>query len=211
MRGESSSSPSGKRVLSTSAPGPIVPEEGAVLAVKAALEDGSSFFLPYTETSPGPGEILSPEIAEEAMAFEALRKGYALCARAEQSSGGLALKLAKRGFASGPVRFAVAELERLGVVDDFRFAASYLHSRVMTKPESLRHLTARLRARGVPGSRAREAVAEFSLEWGEERLFNAAAEKTLRKEPAKFVRRMASKGFSTRMAEQYLESHHFDD
>jgi regulatory protein len=137
---------------------------------------GSSFLiaLDFLEELGLPSSALDPgsEIDDAALelltaaaeAREALKRGLALVARAEQSAFMLGAKLESRGFSSRAVRYAVARLEADRFLDDHRFASAYAASRLSrrgSKPEGPASLAAALRERGIDRSTAAEALAEL--------------------------------------------------
>lgn len=129
------------------------------------LSDGSSFFLSaafYSELSLKEGEELSEEklekIEDENQRILALKKAGDLLKRSEQSSGGLYLKLKKKGFSESICRATVDRVLEAGYVDDVRFSRFWIEYRMRRHPEGKSHLCQGLIAKGVPGSIASDVV-----------------------------------------------------
>lgn len=135
--------------------------------LKVGLSDGSSFFiarryLPQDAPPPFPGMELDP-VAEDALrfagaAFKAERAALRLVAARERTRRSLTIKLRVKEHPDAAIRPVVDHLCDLGYVDDARFAALWVRSRIAKKPEGRVRLIAGLRARGVSGSDAVAAV-----------------------------------------------------
>ncbi len=69
-------------------------------------------------------------------------------------------RLTRRGHTPGVCKDAIAELTRLGLIDDHQYAQSFVRSVMRTKPAGARLLTARLIQRGVPKDIAAKVVNE---------------------------------------------------
>jgi regulatory protein len=137
---------------------------------RIGFADGSlfSFKLPYLpaelrrEDFFSPGRDLS-SAEEEACRFAAAcyrteRAALRLAARAEQTRRGIARKLELRGFAVPCIQAVVSFLESQGIINDERYAASWLRVRLARSAESPRKLLAALRQRGINSSSAGEAL-----------------------------------------------------
>ncbi|MDR0688928.1 MAG: RecX family transcriptional regulator [Spirochaetaceae bacterium] len=153
--------------------------EGIPLVFRIELSDGSlfSFKLPYLppeiqgEGFFSPGRELSS--AEEdacrfaAACYRAERAALRLVARAEQTCRGMARKLESRGFAAPCIQAVVSYLEGLEILNDERYAALWLHARLVRSAEGPRKLLAALRRRGISAAaagRALQSVLDFQTE-----------------------------------------------
>jgi regulatory protein len=187
---------------------------------RIGLADGSlfSFKLPYLpaelrgEDFFSPGRDLS-SVEEEACRFAAAcyrteRAALRLAARAEQTRRGIARKLELRGFAAPCVHAVVSYLEDRGIINDERYAASWLRMRLARSAEGPRKLFAALRQRGINSLAAGEAlktVLDFSTEvlllkgyLKKKRLSNPKEERFLKKQ-------LKYEGFSPEVIEAVWE------
>jgi len=178
--------------------------------------DGSSFFVvnPPKDLEEALERIARGEPAEEEIAsrlevegaFEScMGAARALCARAEQSSGGLARKLAAKGYDVVAVRRAIAALMQAGLVNDARFARAWITSRD-GKAEGPRSIEAGLIARGVPHDIARDAARAIDDE-GLSRRLVAARRKYLSKgyEGALLRERLRAEGCSNMAIREVMD------
>ena len=69
-------------------------------------------------------------------------------------------RLTRRGHSAAACRDVLAELTRLGLLDDHQFAQSFIRSLMRAKPAGARLLTSRLIQRGVPRDIATKSVAD---------------------------------------------------
>ena len=151
--------------------------DGSVLRID--LDDGTSLLMdcdhPASDLalsirdSPDPVDeedlaLLSRADAE----FRCRRKAMDLLARSEQCRRGLDMKLKRKGWSASAVNTALNRLENSGLLDDRRFAETWLRSRLRSRPEGASRLTAGLMARGVSGGIAKAAVENVLLEYGDE-------------------------------------------
>ena len=181
-----------------------------------ALSGGISFFLPnariddFAEMAASAWglrlgsarEFLSglpaaaPEFGDEDEAYRflaladetarALRKAVELCARAEQSRGGLSLKLAQRGFSRKAANAALETLAERGIVDDRRYAALWARHRAERKGEGPATIAAELRARGFRPDDIKMALAEID--------FSPALAKAVKNESGKLAAMLRKHG-----------------
>jgi regulatory protein len=135
------------------------------------LSDGSLFtfetsYLPFVLSDDDgvflPGKELSAD-EEEAIRFAAVcfrveRHALRLVARAEQSCFGIRAKLEKAGYSGASVRAVIEKLSESGIVDDRRFAQSWIQSRLGRRSESPRRLLAALRSRGIDRENAEKTL-----------------------------------------------------
>jgi regulatory protein len=113
-------------------------------------------------TLPSPGDELD-EAAEERLreldaGYRAWQVAVRLCARAEQCETILRAKLAARGFSSRAIDAALRRAIAESYVDDRRFAAAWMRSRLSRHAEGPRRVEAALRAKGIAREIVREAL-----------------------------------------------------
>jgi regulatory protein len=89
---------------------------------------------------------------------EAEHAALRLAARAEQTSAGLANKLLVRGYTKTAVAGALQKLTEENIVNDERYAAMWLESRLRYKAESPRALLEKLQAKNIPQKIARTVL-----------------------------------------------------
>jgi len=179
------------------------------------LSDGSSFFVSalfsgdnqFFEGMPLDEELLE-KLEQEDHRLQALRKAVDLLGRAEQSSGGLYLKLKKKGFSDQASRQAVDRVVELGWLDDERFASLWLQSRLRSHPEGKSLLYQGLMARGVSSDSAKAAIAEnLSDEVLLEAVIKAGTKLSRRygSDREKVRQALLRRGFSSREIRYFLE------
>ncbi len=112
----------------------------------------------------------------------ATRKAIELCARAEQSSAGLSIKLAQRGFTRKAAGAALEVLIEQGIVDDARYAALWARHRAERRGEGPATIAAELRARGFRPEAIKTALDEID--------FGIALAKAVQRENAKLAAAM---------------------
>jgi regulatory protein len=135
---------------------------GAGIDIKRIeFSDGSLFSfktcylspLFFDDTCYTPGKEISSDEEERfrfaAACLRAEKAAFRLVARAEQSVFGLSRKLEKAGYQAGCVRAVADRLVELDILNDRRFARSWLRSRLACKTDSPRKLQAGLRSRGI--------------------------------------------------------------
>ncbi|MDR0643563.1 MAG: RecX family transcriptional regulator, partial [Treponema sp.] len=121
------------------------------------MSDGTVFlfkqvYLSFELWSEVPQEISADEETALQFASACLRVenvAMALAANAEQTMFGLSRKLEARGFAKDCVKAVVARLMDQGIVNDGRYSRLWLESRLFTKADSPRKLTAFLCNKGI--------------------------------------------------------------
>jgi regulatory protein len=160
------------------------------------------------------GEISAGE--EGALRFasaclRAERTALRLIARAEQTVPGLAVKLKSRGFESSCVAAVLRRLKELGVVNDRRFAALWIQSRLARRAESPRRLLTALRNRGIGQDDAEAALKSLLDFQNESALLRSYIEKCRLLPPAKqagllsLKYRLKREGFSSAVIQNYWE------
>ena len=111
--------------------------------------------------------------------LRAKRKAIDLCARAEQSSNGLAAKLAAKGFSSKAAKAAVDGLIAEGIIDDERYARVWARGRAERRACGPALLAAELRSRGLGEGAVRTALEDLDFSRA---LVRAIAKETARLE-----------------------------
>jgi regulatory protein len=118
----------------------------------------------FDDASYTPGKEISPDEEERfrfaSACLRAEKAAFRLVARAEQSVFGLSRKLEKAGHPADCVRAATARLTEMDILDDRRFARSWLRSRLACRTDSPRKLLAGLRGRGIGRDDAARALKE---------------------------------------------------
>lgn len=122
-------------------------------ARRAFLEDLTRTGLKFGEEDEF--YIVLADVDEE---FRARRKALELCARAEQSSAGLAVKLAAKGFSRRAAKAAIRSLSEEGIVDDERYARAWVRGRAERRAFGPALLVAELRSRGQSEGTIRAAL-----------------------------------------------------
>jgi regulatory protein len=175
------------------------------------LQDGSSFLYrsayldpPFTAgrvAEPGK-ELSADEEVALSRAAERLRAEHSalrLIALREHSRSELTMKLKKRGFVERDISLVMDRLEAEDLVNDGRFAALWVDSRLARRTEGPALLAARLRSHGVSRELAREAVSRAVDEEAEvrlvERFLGAEGDQAVRDGPA-LRARLRKAGFS---------------
>ncbi len=118
-----------------------------------------------------------------------------------------------RRYSSETIEAAMNDLERVGLVDDRKFARLFLESRLRRRPRSYKVLRQELRSRGVPAGAIEEAVEAQQRDTPEEELARRVLEPKLRilrgapieQARAKAGRYLAGKGFSRSIIEDLLQ------
>lgn len=121
-------------------------------------------YLPpeYTNLSLYPGAVLDEEagalLYRGAACLGAEKAALRLIARAEQCAAGLTRKLERRGHDPAAIREVLDRLLALNLVNDSRYAALWLKSRISRDFRGPRNLEAALRARGISRETAGAAL-----------------------------------------------------
>ncbi len=145
--------------------------------IEVLLSDASSFFASLQAWQRNPfheGDTLTMDevatLRAASAAFAARARAMALLARADHSVFRMRQKLVGRGYDSSIVEEVLTDLTRSGLLDDARFAGSWVRERIRRHPEGQPALIAGLRQRGVDSATAESAVStvlaedEISLE-----------------------------------------------
>jgi regulatory protein len=168
-------------------------DDGRVLKVR--FSDDSILFLDADHTTASlaldlrnSGAVLDGEsydlLLQADELFRCRRKAISLLSRAEQCRKGLEAKLIRKGWSRETVAASLDRLESAGLLDDRRFAETWVRGRLRSRPEGSSKLIGGLMAKGVNGGIAREAVQSVLEELGD-----AAADDILRQALEKLSRR----------------------
>jgi len=96
-------------------------------------------------------------------ALKARKKALELCARAEQSSAGLAAKLASRGFSRKTIAAVIRSLKDERILDDERYARVWARGRAERRAAGPALLAAELRSRGQGEGAIRAALEDIDF------------------------------------------------
>lgn len=175
--------------------------------IEVLLSDASSFFAAMKVWQQKPfheGDSFAPEeissLQQECASVVVLHRAMDLLARAEHSAFLLRQKLLARETSKLVVERVISDLVGRGLLNDARFAASWVRSRVRRHPEGRSALIAGLRQRGVDSSTAEHAV-DAVLEADDisvEDLARRLAERAMRARgatPATVTSRLMRRGF----------------
>lgn len=116
----------------------------------------------------------------------------------------LEIRLRRKGFRAEAIGEALDDLERVGLVDDGKFARLFLESRFRLRPRSYKVLMSELRAKGLAEELIKEVVDECRLEVTEEDLARMALSRKTKsfkgaspdEARARAARYLAGKGFA---------------
>lgn len=180
------------------------------------VSEGSSFFVSnffcdeYSlEIGREIDEDLFEKIKFESDCVKALHKAGDLICRAEQSSGGLYVKLKKKGFSDQACKNAVERVCQLNLLDDNRFAELWISSRLRSHPEGKSALFKGLLSRGVKSKNAKYALDQYLLEEDLHRAVLKAGRKLLVKYPdsnLKVKQALYRRGFTNGEIQYFLEN-----
>src|SRR6056297_1775284 len=182
-------------------------------SVQVRLSDSSSFFVPPEilidlglSRGQEVGEELRGQLEGAAEVFGAQKKVLELAARREHSQYELRRKLRKRGFSESSITKVIEKMVRLNIIDDERFAESWLRTRLDRKAEGFLKLKAGLQHRGVHGDLADRVLKKYLTGKVGQRNLEKATEKALLNcggDEKKFVRRLKNRGFSWNEIKNY--------
>ncbi len=174
--------------------------------VDITLSDGSRFFVlaPLLEhTTMEIGDTVELDEVRAIWLKSERRRVRAklldLLSRREYTRRELLQRLQQKGFDGDIAGVVVDELAAEGLQDDGRFAAAWIHSRLRRHPEGRGNLLFGLKARGVSGEVAAEALTDLDREepdW-EEQALRAAFERASRRtdDPERITRTLQRNGF----------------
>jgi len=161
------------------------------------------------------GQELSEKLRQEIVRLAARESAMMSLARREHSRAELAVKLKQKGYSAIVITSVLDELEKLGYLDDSRFARIWIERRSAQHPRGRRMLAAELEQKGIPAELVRDALAEHFPEDSERGLLIDLVRKRLRSstgfDPRAFKRRLlgflARRGFSYDDVRQVLAEH----
>ncbi len=115
----------------------------------------------------------------------------------------LLLKTMKKGYAPEHIEAALADLERVDLVDDAKFARQFIQNELLLRPCGKNLLKEKLLSRGVSGTIFEPILEEIIAKQPQEAVIKSIAEKFLKKnrrlsteqQREKLVRHLQSKGF----------------
>ncbi|MCP4161137.1 MAG: regulatory protein RecX [Deltaproteobacteria bacterium] len=180
------------------------------------ISDGSSFFVStefLEENSIELNKSVDLEFLEkmeiEADSIKAYEKALDLISMSEQSSGGLYLKLRRKGFKDLSCKIAVSKLKAKQLLNDERFAEMWIFSRLQRHPEGKLKILAGLSARGVPSDIARIAIEKNISEADLEKAVMVAGNKILVKFSNSLQKTRIAlfrRGFTNREIDYFLDN-----
>lgn len=171
--------------------------------LQAVSTEGSSFFIPKScaeSFSLAVGQQLNQQdfnaLKAEAERITVLQKAVDLLSRREHSIQELRLKLKKRDYDQSVVEQVISTLRHKGYLDDARFAAMWIRSRLRKKPESSFALKAGLMNKGVDADTAETAIRDAEIDW--QQVLEAAVKKKMHKtaDTKKVLAYLVRRGFS---------------
>jgi regulatory protein len=171
--------------------------------LQAVSTEGSSFFIPKSCAEAfnlAVGQQLNQQdfnaLKAEAERIIVLQKAVDLLSRREHSTQELRLKLKKRDYDQSVIEQVISTLRDKGYLDDVRFAAMWIRSRLRKKPESPFALKAGLMNKGVDADTAETAIREAEVDWQD--VLETAVKKKLDKtaDPKKVLAYLVRRGFS---------------
>jgi regulatory protein len=155
------------------------------------FSDGSSFFVPI-ETIPelhlSPGleldEDLFALLQEESLYFMGKEKALDLLGRRDHSCGELRIKLMQRDYPPRIIDRIIQRMKELGLLDDARFASSWIALRTRRHCEGRIKLLASLSRKGVERAVAEDALNHHFSDQEEDEALQRAADQLLTRSSA---------------------------
>ncbi len=185
--------------------------------IEILLSDASSFFLAlrlWEERPIHEGDSLTPQqiqkLQKASTRIAVRAQALSLLARAEHSRFMLSQKLAVRGRDSAVTAPVLDALEQEGLLDDRRFAESWVRHRLRRHPEGRSALVAGLRQRGIGADIADGVVDQVTAAEGisMENQARILARKLLRARnatPRSVATRLLRRGFATSLVRRIME------
>lgn len=182
-------------------------------SVRIRLSDSSSFFIPpealfdlklSRDLQVGP-ELLE-KLRHKAELFSAKQKALELSARRDHAGAEMEIKLRQRGYSDAVIQEVIQLLLRLEIIDDRRFAETWLHTRMRRRPDGPLKLKAALLRKGVDGGIVEQVLQESFDAAALQSAIDAAAEKVLPKcggDEQKFIRMLKNRGYSWKHIKTY--------
>ncbi len=176
--------------------------------IEVLLSDASSFFASMRTWQRNPfheGDILTVDevamLRADSATIAVRDRAVALLARADHSVFRMRQKLVGRGYDRSIVDGVLTDLTHDGLLNDARFAASWVRDRIRRHPEGQPALIAGLRQRGVDSVTAESAVSDVLVEdeVSLEDVARALAERFLRvrgSTPVSVSAKMMRRGFA---------------
>lgn len=137
------------------------------------------------------GDTITQEQLDRLLAaderWKARHAALSLLSVRARARGELRDRLNRKGFGDAAVEHALAEVDRLGFVDDAAFAESWVRDRLTLRPRGARALVHELGRRHVATDVARAAVARVmeAQSISDDELCNSAARRWLQTHPAR--------------------------
>lgn len=178
-------------------------------SIEIRLSDGSSFFIginSYTGLDLYRDKLITPAVRESLEYASQLhagsQKALQLAARREHSRSEMMLKLQQRGYPEEIIEKILDKMQRLGIIDDRRFAEVWLRSRLLRKDEGPVRLRGELLRRGVDAATAGDVLNEILTPELILQKLEKATEKVLKKcggDQNRFIRMLKTRGFEWSM------------
>ena len=109
------------------------------------------------------GDAITPEVVQRlAQAdgrWKAKQAALSLLGTRARATGELSDRLRRKGFDEDATAYAIAEVRRMGLLDDRAFAESWVRDRLLLRPRGARALVGELSRKRVAPDVARDAVA----------------------------------------------------
>ncbi len=184
--------------------------------MEIVLTDGSSFFISpkdrRTLSLEEDGIVDLADLSASAFRHELSRahtKALELLARREHTAQEIMRKLEQRGYRPEVISECVIKLKDDNSIDETRFAAYYIESRLRRSPRGRPAVVAELVQRGIDRALAENAVDSYEAE--HPGAFAEALHRALRKvgrdttSPEKIARRLARRGFAAGEVRRAIE------
>jgi regulatory protein len=111
----------------------------------------------------GTGDVITPEQLEQLLAadecWRAKQTALSFLSVRGRARGELAERLHRKSFSDAAIQYGLAEVERLGLLDDAAFAESWVRDRLRLRPRGTQALVYELGRKRVPPEIAELAVA----------------------------------------------------
>lgn len=183
--------------------------------VSVTLTDGSSFLVSSKDIDglalAEGAEVSVADLSARAFRYELSRardKALELLARREHTGQEIARKLEQRGYRPAIISECIAKLKDDKSIDEMRFAAYYVESRLRKSPRGRTAIVAELVSRGVSRETAEVALQSFEREHPS--AFDDALRRALAKvsrdtaAPERLVQRLARRGFAAGEVQRIL-------
>jgi regulatory protein len=215
VHGRSSSSPSDKNDENLGTVQYLTEERAGV---SVTLTDGSSFLISSTDNATlsltEGAQVSLADLSARAFRHElalARDKALELLARREHTGQEMAHKLEQRDYRPEVISECVAKLKDDKSIDEMRFAAYYVESRVRKSPRGRSAVLAELASRGVARDTAAAALQSYERE--HPGAFDDALRRAFQKvrrdgaEPERIMQRLARRGFAAGEVQRIMSEH----